>query len=166
MPVRARFTGDGLNGYLMESFSVEPKNWRSPDRAPRGPYHEVLTDQIDLSNVTGTSEFHVMYSWTTRSSALRLPRSRGYGDDEEAIAEETVWLKTCSERMEFAAWRRSPVGPGDGVRLGVALGKDAATHAPHPEILIGADTRESGTWISELVAGGLASQGRGCGTPG
>jgi len=43
--------------------------------------------------------------------------------------------------------------------FGVALGKDAALHTKNPEILIGADTRESGTWIAELVAGGLASQG-------
>ena len=43
--------------------------------------------------------------------------------------------------------------------FGVALGKDAASHSPNPEILIGADTRESGPWIAELVAGGLASQG-------
>jgi phosphoglucosamine mutase len=43
--------------------------------------------------------------------------------------------------------------------FGVALGKDAASHAPNPEILIGTDTRESGPWIAELVAGGLASQG-------
>jgi phosphoglucosamine mutase len=43
--------------------------------------------------------------------------------------------------------------------FGVALGKDAASHTANPEILIGADTRESGPWIAELVAGGLASQG-------
>ena len=43
--------------------------------------------------------------------------------------------------------------------FGVALGKDAASHAASPEILIGSDTRESGPWIAELVAGGLASQG-------
>ena len=43
--------------------------------------------------------------------------------------------------------------------FGVALGKDAARAAASPEILIGADTRESGTWIAELVAGGLESQG-------
>jgi phosphoglucosamine mutase len=43
--------------------------------------------------------------------------------------------------------------------FGVALGKDAATHREHPEILIGADTRESSRWIAEMVAGGLASQG-------
>src|SRR5277367_6056393 len=29
----------------------------------------------------------------------------------------------------------------------------------HPQILIGADTRESGPWIANLVAGGLASRG-------
>jgi phosphoglucosamine mutase len=43
--------------------------------------------------------------------------------------------------------------------FGVALGKDAAAHDAHPEILIGTDTRESGSWIAEMVAGGLASQG-------
>ncbi|MEO8596881.1 MAG: phosphoglucosamine mutase [Candidatus Solibacter sp.] len=43
--------------------------------------------------------------------------------------------------------------------FGVALGKDAASHQPQPEILIGMDTRESGSWIAEAVAAGLASQG-------
>ncbi|MCU1235251.1 MAG: phosphoglucosamine mutase [Candidatus Solibacter sp.] len=52
-----------------------------------------------------------------------------------------------------------PLDPATVYAFGVALGKDAASHAANPEILIGADTRESGTWIAELVAGGLASQG-------
>jgi phosphoglucosamine mutase len=43
--------------------------------------------------------------------------------------------------------------------FGVALGDDAVAAQPSPEILIGADTRESGPWIAELVAGGLASRG-------
>ena len=43
--------------------------------------------------------------------------------------------------------------------FGAALGKDLASAPVSPEILIGADTRESSTWIAELVAGGLASQG-------
>ena len=43
--------------------------------------------------------------------------------------------------------------------FGAALGRDAARTQPSPEILIGADTRESGAWIAEMVAGGLASQG-------
>lgn len=43
--------------------------------------------------------------------------------------------------------------------FGAALGKDLASASASPEILIGADTRESSTWIAELVAGGLASQG-------
>jgi phosphoglucosamine mutase len=43
--------------------------------------------------------------------------------------------------------------------FGVALGKDSAAHGEHPAILIGTDTRESGTWIAHMVAGGLASQG-------
>src|SRR5205807_9464408 len=48
--------------------------------------------------------------------------------------------------------------------FGVALGHDALAHQPAgepdgPEILIGIDTRESGPWIAELVAGGLTSVG-------
>ena len=43
--------------------------------------------------------------------------------------------------------------------FGLALGHDAAAAQPHPEILIGADTRESGPWIAELVAGGLTRAG-------
>jgi phosphoglucosamine mutase len=53
-----------------------------------------------------------------------------------------------------------PLDPATVFAFGAALGKDAAAHAaPHPEILIGTDTRESGGWIAELVAGGLESQG-------
>src|SRR5450759_3029187 len=52
-----------------------------------------------------------------------------------------------------------PLDPRTAYAFGVALGKGAAAHAGHPEILIGADTRESGRWIAEMVAGGLASQG-------
>jgi len=43
--------------------------------------------------------------------------------------------------------------------FGVALGDDVARNHAQPEILIGADTRESGTWIAETVAGGLESRG-------
>jgi phosphoglucosamine mutase len=43
--------------------------------------------------------------------------------------------------------------------FGVALGKDLATAEANPEVLIGADTRESSPWIAELVAGGLESRG-------
>jgi phosphoglucosamine mutase len=52
-----------------------------------------------------------------------------------------------------------PLDPLTAYAFGVALGKDAATHATHPEVLIGTDTRESGAWIAGMVAGGLASQG-------
>lgn len=54
-----------------------------------------------------------------------------------------------------------PLDPATVYAFGVALGRDAARIASGPEILIGADTRESGGWISEMVAGGLASQGAG-----
>ena len=52
-----------------------------------------------------------------------------------------------------------PLDPPTAYAFGVALGKDAASHAANPEVLIGADTRESGVWIAEMVAGGLASEG-------
>jgi phosphoglucosamine mutase len=48
--------------------------------------------------------------------------------------------------------------------LGVALGKWAVAtstkeQSSAPEVLIGMDTRESGTWLAEQVAGGLAHSG-------
>ncbi|MBV9506981.1 MAG: phosphoglucosamine mutase [Acidobacteriia bacterium] len=43
--------------------------------------------------------------------------------------------------------------------FGIALGDQALAAAEDPEIIIGADTRESGTWIAELVAGGAQSRG-------
>ena len=43
--------------------------------------------------------------------------------------------------------------------FGVALGDDAARTHVNPEVLIGADTRESGAWIAATVAAGLASRG-------
>jgi phosphoglucosamine mutase len=52
-----------------------------------------------------------------------------------------------------------PLDPPAVYAFGAALGKAAAALAGHPEVLIGADTRESGSWIAEMVAGGLASQG-------
>ncbi|SPE33360.1 Phosphoglucosamine mutase [Candidatus Sulfopaludibacter sp. SbA6] len=43
--------------------------------------------------------------------------------------------------------------------FGVALAHDVTSREAQPEILIGTDTRESGQWIAELVAGGLGSCG-------
>ncbi len=44
--------------------------------------------------------------------------------------------------------------------LGSALGKDLQAHGrAEPVVLIGMDTRESGLWIAEAVAGGLREQG-------
>lgn len=53
---------------------------------------------------------------------------------------------------------KAPLDPATVYAFAVALGKDLAGRGT-PEVLIGADTRESGPWIAELVAGGLASQG-------
>src|SRR5918993_489586 len=43
--------------------------------------------------------------------------------------------------------------------LGRALGEWAAVHSQRPEIVIGMDTRESGPWLAEQVAGGLVEAG-------
>ncbi len=43
--------------------------------------------------------------------------------------------------------------------FGLALGREATAAQGSPEIAIGRDTRESGGWIAELVAGGLAAAG-------
>jgi YbbR domain-containing protein len=60
VPVRARFTGEGANGYVLGNVSVEPKELEiAGPRSRVGRVSFVLTDQIDISNVTGTSEFHV-----------------------------------------------------------------------------------------------------------
>jgi phosphoglucosamine mutase len=58
-----------------------------------------------------------------------------------------------------------PLDPATVYAFGAALGHDAvaASASPGnligPEILIGMDTRESGPWIAEMVAGGLESAG-------
>ena len=52
-----------------------------------------------------------------------------------------------------------PLDPETVYAFGLALGHDAVAAQPSPEILIGADTRESGTWIAEMVAGGLEQAG-------
>jgi len=52
-----------------------------------------------------------------------------------------------------------PLDPETVHAFGVALGDDATAAQASPEILIGADTRESGRWIAELVAGGIRSRG-------
>src|SRR5258708_39408416 len=43
--------------------------------------------------------------------------------------------------------------------FGMALANTARHLSPDPEIVIGMDTRESGPWMAEQVAGGLAERG-------
>jgi len=52
-----------------------------------------------------------------------------------------------------------PLDPETVHAFGVALGNDVTAAEPNAEVLIGADTRESGQWIAELVAGGVRSRG-------
>src|SRR5579872_4238270 len=52
-----------------------------------------------------------------------------------------------------------PLDPRTVHAFGMALGSAARHHSPNPEIVIGMDTRESGPWLAEQVAGGLAERG-------
>jgi phosphoglucosamine mutase len=52
-----------------------------------------------------------------------------------------------------------PLDPATVFAFGLALADDARHAHANPEILIGADTRESSSWIAEMVAGGLARGG-------
>ena len=52
-----------------------------------------------------------------------------------------------------------PLDPATVYAFGLALGHDATAAQGSPEILIGRDTRESGGWIADLVAGGLEAAG-------
>jgi len=52
-----------------------------------------------------------------------------------------------------------PLDPLTVYAFGIALGRYLTAAQPGPEVLIGADTRESGPWIAEYVAGGLQSAG-------
>jgi phosphoglucosamine mutase len=54
---------------------------------------------------------------------------------------------------------RYPLDAATVYAFGVALGDDAARTHQNPEVLIGADTRESGAWIASTVAAGLISRG-------
>jgi len=53
---------------------------------------------------------------------------------------------------------RYPLDPATVYAFGAALGDVAARRHAKPEVLIGADTRESGAWIAATVAAGLASR--------
>jgi len=52
-----------------------------------------------------------------------------------------------------------PLDPATVYAFGAALGEDVAARHPAPQILIGADTRESSQWIAEMAAGGLGNRG-------
>jgi phosphoglucosamine mutase len=52
-----------------------------------------------------------------------------------------------------------PLDPRTVFAFGEALGEDVMANGRGTEVLIGADTRESGGWIAALVAGGLGRRG-------
>lgn len=52
-----------------------------------------------------------------------------------------------------------PLDPATVHALGMALGDIARGLAPQPEVVIGMDTRESGPWLANQVAGGLVERG-------
>ena len=51
-----------------------------------------------------------------------------------------------------------PLDPKTTFAVGVALARWVSAHHMNPEVVIGMDTRESGPWIAEHVAGGLARE--------
>jgi phosphoglucosamine mutase len=53
----------------------------------------------------------------------------------------------------------SPLDPATAFAVGVALARWIGTNHLDPEVAIGMDTRESGTWLAEHVAGGLIREG-------
>jgi hypothetical protein len=60
VPVHVRFTGSGQNGYQIAQFEVEPKTVMvAGPRSAVARTSNVATDQVDVSNVVGSSEFHV-----------------------------------------------------------------------------------------------------------
>ncbi|MBI3470900.1 MAG: phosphoglucosamine mutase, partial [Candidatus Solibacter usitatus] len=54
-----------------------------------------------------------------------------------------------------------PLDPATVHAFGISLGAVAKKLSPEPVVLIGADTRESSSWIAAQVAGGLAREGVG-----
>jgi YbbR domain-containing protein len=60
VPIQVRFTGEGQNGYAIQSYKVEPT--QESIMGPRNHVARVtaaITDAIDLSNVTGTVQIPV-----------------------------------------------------------------------------------------------------------
>jgi hypothetical protein len=60
VPVEVRFVGEGQNGYEIAHSEVEPRD--VPIVGPRNRVARITaasTDAVDVSNVVGTSEFHV-----------------------------------------------------------------------------------------------------------
>jgi YbbR domain-containing protein len=59
-PVQPRFGGEGQNGYVVAAVNVEPREIEVIGPRTRvARITSVSTDPIDVSNVTGTAEFHV-----------------------------------------------------------------------------------------------------------
>jgi phosphoglucosamine mutase len=52
-----------------------------------------------------------------------------------------------------------PLDPATVYAFGAALADDIKAHQRSPEVLIGADTRESSEWIAQTAAGGIESRG-------
>jgi YbbR domain-containing protein len=60
VPVQPRFTGEGQNGYVVSNWSIDPAELSISGPADHvARIRQVLTDQVDVSNVIGTSEFRV-----------------------------------------------------------------------------------------------------------
>ena len=119
------------------------------------------TDAIDLSGVTGLTEIHVNtfvadpQVWLETAPAVTVTVTVEKTRENKSECDNFLEPMGCAAWRESIRWirrRRS--------RSGLALGRWVSDHHMNPEVVIGMDTRESGPWIAEHVAGGLAREGR------
>ena len=54
---------------------------------------------------------------------------------------------------------QSPLDPNTIYAVGLALGHTLRRQTPHPAVIFGRDTRESGPWIAATLAAGLRTAG-------
>ncbi len=181
VPVRVRFLSEGQNGYVVSQCQVDP-----PDVEITGPRSRVariaavIADPIDLAQRHGHLE--VPCECVRGRSFCAFPGCSGSGghrDHEEEVMRRVRQADTVLAHQGEGLGKQLfgtdgirgvageyPLDPSTVYAFGVALGKDAAAHAAHPEILIGTDTRESG-YVDRGNGGRRAwpARARACTTP-
>ena len=60
VPVQVRFAGEGKNGYVVAHYEAQPKElWIAGPRSRVARISAVATDPVDVSSLSGSSEFRV-----------------------------------------------------------------------------------------------------------